>query len=195
MTPARLAGSDVAGDAALARILDEMRKLHALASGPGRRAIDQRAADDDWAAAVRRRASHSSIDGVACGAFGDRLIGRVLVADHAAAGARGAISGHADAAGVDEGLGRARDRFKDRGDAGCMIGIGRIDDGVGVAHGALQLRGIVERARTKGETQPGSGARPWRYRARAPRQHARPAPDAAPRRRRGNPSHRQQELA
>ena len=35
-----------------------------------------------------------------------------------------------------------------------MIGIRRVDDGVGFAHGALQFRGIVERAWTNGEPGP-----------------------------------------
>jgi hypothetical protein len=98
-----------------------MGQLHAFASGPGRRAIDQRAADNDWTATACRRAPHDSIDGEACGPFGDRLIGRILVADHAATGAGGTIARNADAAGVNEGLGRARDRFQNSGDTCGMI--------------------------------------------------------------------------
>ncbi len=146
MAPPCLAGADVAGGAVLACIAEQHRELDTLAAGPSRRAVNQRAADDDRAAAVRGRGADLLVDGVAGGALGDRLVGGGLVANDAAAGAGRMVCRDADAAGMDEGLACAGDGFEDGSDAGGVVGVGAVDHGVGIGDGTLQAGGVIEGA-------------------------------------------------
>jgi len=120
----------VAHDAALARLLEQARQLHAVAR-QGAVAVDQGVAQHAGAHALACAGQHEVVDGDP-----GRLVGRrgrqlVFVIDLLRALAARGVAHDGRAARVQERLVRARQRLDDGFHGAPVVAAGRVDDGIG----------------------------------------------------------------